>query len=150
MLDWHSCQICYPLEIKILLLYLWWSNGAVKCPLSRPQTYFDARERDYIVFQTGFDGWAIFLRLVCFFPGFIYLPPSVNNNIWSSYTKIYMRVIITKQWKVITVCTEQVRSLYIKHAASGLPNLTHLEGWGGGRERGTIWPGSRIAGGYHT
>ena len=20
MLDWHSCQICYPLEIKILLL----------------------------------------------------------------------------------------------------------------------------------
>ena len=28
----------------------------------------------------GFDGWAIFLRLVCFFQGFIYLPPSVNNN----------------------------------------------------------------------
>ena len=28
MLDWHSCQICYPLEIKILLfrrLYLMWS-----------------------------------------------------------------------------------------------------------------------------
>ena len=22
MLDWHSCQICYPLEIKILLLSL--------------------------------------------------------------------------------------------------------------------------------
>ena len=22
MLDWHSCQICYPLEIKILLLLL--------------------------------------------------------------------------------------------------------------------------------
>ena len=21
MLDWHSCQICYPLEIKLLLLY---------------------------------------------------------------------------------------------------------------------------------
>ena len=20
MLDWHSCQICYPLEIKLLLL----------------------------------------------------------------------------------------------------------------------------------
>ena len=20
MLDWHSCQICYPLEIKILLI----------------------------------------------------------------------------------------------------------------------------------
>ena len=40
-----------------------------------PPTYFDARERGYIVFQTGFDGWAIFLRLVCFFPGFIYPPP---------------------------------------------------------------------------
>ena len=55
---------------------------AVKCPLSRPPTYFDARERDYIVFQTSCDGWAIFLRLVCFFPGFIYPPPpqSVNNN----------------------------------------------------------------------
>ena len=22
MLDWHSCQICYPLKIKILLLLL--------------------------------------------------------------------------------------------------------------------------------
>ena len=22
MLDWHSCQICYPLEINILLLLL--------------------------------------------------------------------------------------------------------------------------------
>ena len=22
MLDWHSCQICFPLEIKILLLLL--------------------------------------------------------------------------------------------------------------------------------
>ena len=43
--------------------------------MSRPPTYFDARERDYIVFQTGFDGRAIFLRLVCFFPGFIYPSP---------------------------------------------------------------------------
>ena len=24
MLDWHSCQICYPLEIKILLLDLYY------------------------------------------------------------------------------------------------------------------------------
>ena len=23
MLDWHSCQICYPLEIKLLLLLLY-------------------------------------------------------------------------------------------------------------------------------
>ena len=22
MLDWHSCQLCYPLEIKLLLLLL--------------------------------------------------------------------------------------------------------------------------------
>ena len=42
-------------------------------------------ERDYIVFQTGFDGWAIILRLVCFFPGFIYLTPSVNNNLISKF-----------------------------------------------------------------
>ena len=27
-----------------------------------------------------------------------------------------------------TVCTEQVRSPYTEHAASGLPNPTHLEG----------------------
>ena len=26
MLDWHSCQICYPLEIKILLLLLQMHN----------------------------------------------------------------------------------------------------------------------------
>ena len=30
--------------------------------------------------------------------------------------------------KLFTVCTEQVRSPYTEHAASGLPNLTHLEG----------------------
>ena len=29
--------------------------------------------------------------------------------------------------KLITVCTEQVRSPYTEHAASGLPNPTHLE-----------------------
>ena len=33
--------------------------------------------------------------------------------------------------KLFTVCTEQVRSPYTEHAASGLPNPTHLE-WGEG------------------
>ena len=32
--------------------------------------------------------------------------------------------------KLFTVCTEQVRSLYTEHAASGLPNPTHFEGGG--------------------
>ena len=52
-----------------------------------------------------------------------------------------MRLIITKQRKLFTVCTEQVRSPYIEHAASGLPNPTRLE-WGGD----TNYPGSRPAG----
>ena len=35
MLDWHLCQICYPLEIKILLLLLLygkanWKMGVLK------------------------------------------------------------------------------------------------------------------------
>ena len=30
--------------------------------------------------------------------------------------------------RLFTVCTEQVRSSYIEHAASGLANPTHLEG----------------------
>ena len=30
--------------------------------------------------------------------------------------------------KLFTVCTEPVRSPYTEHAASGLPNPTHLEG----------------------
>ena len=30
--------------------------------------------------------------------------------------------------KIFTVCIEQVRSPYTEHAASGLPNPTHLEG----------------------
>ena len=38
-----------------------------------------------------------------------------------------MRLIITKQWKLFTVCREQVRSPYIEHAASGLPNPNRLE-----------------------
>ena len=33
--------------------------------------------------------------------------------------------------KLFTVCTEQVRSSYTEHAASGLPNPTHLERRGG-------------------
>ena len=63
--------------IKEYFYYLWWTNAAVKLPLSRPPKYFDARERDYIVFQTGKSGRAIFPRVHCLFPGFIYLPPSV-------------------------------------------------------------------------
>ena len=39
-----------------------------------------------------------------------------------------MRLIITKQLKLFTECTEQVRSPYIEHAASGLLNPTRLEG----------------------
>ena len=31
-------------------------------------------------------------------------------------------------YKLFTVCKEQVRSPYTEHAASGLPNPTHLEG----------------------
>ena len=31
-------------------------------------------------------------------------------------------------YKLFTVCTEQVRSPYTEHAASGLPNPTHLDG----------------------
>ena len=54
MLDWHSCQICYPLEIKLLLLLLLYIhtcmyNSVVKlkevfvkytllhCPISNPK-----------------------------------------------------------------------------------------------------------------
>ena len=33
MLDWHSCQICYPLETKILLLLF---KGLPPGPLSIP------------------------------------------------------------------------------------------------------------------
>ena len=33
-----------------------------------------------------------------------------------------------EQTKLFTVCTEEVRSPYIEHAASGLPNPTPLEG----------------------
>ena len=29
MLDWHSCQICYPLEIKLLLLLLFCANSGI-------------------------------------------------------------------------------------------------------------------------
>ena len=35
--------------------------------------------------------------------------------------------------KLFTVCTEQVRSPYTEHAASRLPDPTHLEGRGGVR-----------------
>ena len=65
---------------------------------------------------------------------------TIASLAWSSDTKTYMRFIIAKQWKLFTVCTEQVMSPYIEHAASGLPNPTRLEGGG------TICPGSRPAG----
>ena len=37
MLDWHSCQICYPLEIKILLLL----KTLLHQGLSEPEFYGD-------------------------------------------------------------------------------------------------------------
>ena len=48
------------------------SNVAVKRPLSSPPTYFDARERDYIVFQTGPElflsvAWPTGVQLLVFF-----------------------------------------------------------------------------------
>ena len=48
-----------------------------------------------------------------------------QSNIWSSITKVEMTL---SMHKLFTVCTEQVRSPYTEHAASGLPNPTHLEG----------------------
>ena len=40
MLDWHTCQICYPLEIKLLLLLL----------ISQFQ-FTELPERQYFVMQ---------------------------------------------------------------------------------------------------
>ena len=38
MLDWHSCQICYPLEIKILLLlFISQENGRKRETSNHPQ-----------------------------------------------------------------------------------------------------------------
>ena len=34
MLDWHSCQICYPLEVKILLLLYTVSLSAMRGAIS--------------------------------------------------------------------------------------------------------------------
>ena len=34
-----------------------------------------------MILKTGFDGWAIFLHLICFFPGFIYPPPPQPFNL---------------------------------------------------------------------
>ena len=31
MLDWHSCQICYPLEIKLLLLFVFFFFFVICC-----------------------------------------------------------------------------------------------------------------------
>ena len=55
-----------------------------------------------------------------------------NNNecqsiIWSSKADIHAFVNY-KTMKIIYSITEHVRSLYIEHAVSGLPNPTHLEG----------------------
>ena len=49
-----------------------------------------------------------------------------QSNIWSSDTKTYMRLII--KMKIIYNMYRAMRSPYIKHAASGLPNPTRLEG----------------------
>ena len=41
MLDWHSCQICYPLEIKILLLLLL----LLYFPIPYPYSHFPSLRR---------------------------------------------------------------------------------------------------------
>ena len=50
-----------------------------------------------------------------------------------------MRLIITKQWKLFAVCTEQVRSPYIEMLQAGYPTDSLGRG-------GTTYPGSRPAG----
>ena len=54
------------------------------------------------------------------------------------YKTCLLLINIKKKRKLFTVCTEQVRSPYTVHVASGLPNPTYWEGEGGG----TIYPGS--------
>ena len=48
-----------------------------------------------------------------------------QSNIWSSFTKVDWQL---NRHKLVSVYTEQVRSPYTEHAASGLPNRTPLEG----------------------
>ena len=52
----------------------------------------------------------------------------------------------SKTMEIIYSMTEQVRSPYIEHAASGLPNPTRFGGGWGAGVGGTICPGSRPSG----
>ena len=70
----------------------------------------------------------LIIKITLFQEGNIFGTNAGLANIWSSNIKIYMHLIITKQWKLFAACTELVRSPYIKHAASGLSNPTRLEG----------------------
>ena len=49
-----------------------------------------------------------------------------EDNIWSSITKVEMTLAIEQAQ--ILLFAEQVRYPYTEHAASGLPNPTHLGG----------------------
>ena len=47
-----------------------------------------------------------------------------QSNIWSSIASLLLR-----KYKSLSVCREQVRSLWTEHAVSGLPTPTNLEGY---------------------
>ena len=57
-----------------------------------------------------------------------------EDNIFGMYAgltygpQLGMSLIIEQTYKLSTVCTEQVRSPYTEHAASGLPTLLHWRG----------------------
>ena len=104
-------------------------------------------ERGYIVFQTGFDGWAIFLRLVCFFPG-LFTPPPPNLLIIILFQEDNISGTIASltygpQNTTMKIIYSMYRAGEVSVHRACCERATQLYSLGGG---GTIWLGSRPAG----
>ena len=127
---------------KWLYKDLWWSNVIVKRLLSRLQHILMPGKGTILSFKQVLMGGLFFSVSSVSFQT-LFIPPQPNlliiilfqeDNIFGTIAsvtygpQIQRHTCIWEQWKLFTVCTEQVRSLYIEHAASGLPNPTRLEG----------------------
>ena len=95
MLDWHSCQICYPLEIKILLLLLlkWHSDSYRTNPqTSEPAVIIRAALHDCL-----FSIFVICFQFFFFFCFFFFLRMVKDQTTCSLFSTTKTRQFISFQ-----------------------------------------------------
>ena len=91
MLDWHSCQICYPLEIKILLLLLFqycWISNTYYIPMEHVIPTDEAPKREA---ELGYYQW---VPIILLFMSLLFKIPRIIWKVLTFSTAINLDKVI--------------------------------------------------------